>query len=89
VGLGPHARGWPAAFGRGEEAHYRRLWRAPHAVVHLLRTWRPTPKEYNSWARAPVLEAGSPWRASGEVFCCASGHQLGNLSLKRGLPRVR
>jgi hypothetical protein len=58
VGLGPRFRGWPAAFGGDEEAHYRRRWRAPHAAVHLLYPWRPTPKEYDLWARAPVSEAG-------------------------------
>jgi hypothetical protein len=42
------------------------------------------PKEYDSWARAPMPEAGSPWRASGEIFCGISGRQRGNLSLKRG-----
>jgi hypothetical protein len=87
VGPGPHARGWSAAgFSRGEEARYRRWWRAPHLVVRLLRTWRPTPKEYDSWARAPALEAGSPWRVSGEIFCGVSGRQWGNLSLKRDSP---
>jgi hypothetical protein len=34
-----------------------RWWCAPHAVVRLLCTRRPTPKEYHSWARAPVPEA--------------------------------
>jgi hypothetical protein len=29
-----------------------------HATVRLLRTRRPTPKEYDSWAWAPVSEAG-------------------------------
>jgi hypothetical protein len=58
VGLGPRVRGWSAAFDGDEEAHYRRRWRAPHAAVRLLRTRRPTPKEYDSWARAPVSEAG-------------------------------
>jgi hypothetical protein len=52
------AKGWSAAFGGGEEVHYRRRWRAPRAAVRLPRTWKPTPKEYDSWARAPVLEAG-------------------------------
>jgi hypothetical protein len=28
----------------------------------------------------PVLEAGPPWRASGEIFCGVSGRQWGNLS---------
>jgi hypothetical protein len=58
VGPGPRVRGWAAAFGGDEDAHYRRRWSAPHVVVHLLGTRRPTPKEYDSWARAPVLEAG-------------------------------
>jgi predicted alpha/beta hydrolase family esterase len=60
VGPGPHARGRAAAFGGDEEAHYRRWWRAPHAAVRLLRTRRPMPEEYDSWARAPVSETGSP-----------------------------
>jgi hypothetical protein len=54
----PHATDWSAAFGGGEETHHRRQWRAPHAAVRLLRTRRPTPKEHDSWARAPVPEAG-------------------------------
>jgi predicted alpha/beta hydrolase family esterase len=58
VGLGPRVRGWAAAFGGDEEAHYRRRWRAPHVVVRLFRTRRPMTKEYDSWARAPVSEAG-------------------------------
>jgi hypothetical protein len=73
VGPGPHVRGWAAAFGGDEDAHYRRQWRAPHAEVRLLHTRRPTPKEYDSWARAPVPEAGSPWRASGEILSGVSG----------------
>jgi hypothetical protein len=28
------------------------------AAIRLLHTQRPTPKEYDSWARAPVSEAG-------------------------------
>jgi hypothetical protein len=59
VGPGPRVRGWASAFGGDEEAHYRRRWHAPHATVCLLRTWRPTPKEYDSWARAPMSEVGS------------------------------
>jgi hypothetical protein len=55
-------------------------------AVRLLRTRRPTPKEYDSWARAPVPEVGSPWRASGEIFYGASGRQWGNLSFKKGIP---
>jgi hypothetical protein len=54
VGLGPRVRGWAAAFGGDEEVHYRRRWRAPDAVVRLLRSRRPTPKEDDSWTRAPV-----------------------------------
>jgi hypothetical protein len=38
VGLGPRARDWAVGFGGGEEAHYRRQWRALHASVLLLRT---------------------------------------------------
>jgi hypothetical protein len=58
VGPGPRVRDWSTAFGGDEEAHYCRRWRAPHAAVRLLRTRRPTPKEYDSWARSPVPEAG-------------------------------
>jgi hypothetical protein len=54
MGPGPRVRGWSAAFGKNGEA--RRL--APHAAVRLLRTRRPTPKEYDLWARAPVPGAG-------------------------------
>jgi hypothetical protein len=86
VGLGPRARGWSATFGGDEEAHYRRRWRAPRAAVRLLRTRRPTTKEYDSWARGPVREARSPWRVSGEIFSGVSGRQWGNLSLKRDSP---
>jgi hypothetical protein len=49
VGPSPRVRGWPAAFGGDVEA--RRF--APHVAVRLLRTRRPTPKEHDSWARAP------------------------------------
>jgi hypothetical protein len=57
VGPGPRVRDWAVGFGRGEEAHYRGRRLAPHAAVRLLRTRRPTPKEYDSWARASVSEA--------------------------------
>jgi hypothetical protein len=50
----PRVRGWPAAFGGDEEAR----WFAPRVAVRLLRTQRPTPKEYDSWAHAPMSEAG-------------------------------
>jgi hypothetical protein len=82
VGPGPRVRGWPAAFGGDEEV--RRF--APRVAVRLHRTWRPTPKEGDSWARAPVPEAGSSWHAPGEIFYGVSGRQWGNLSLKRGIP---
>jgi hypothetical protein len=71
MGLGPHARGWSAAFNGDEEARQF----TPHVAVRLLRTRRPTPKEYDSWAWAPVSEAGSPWCASGEIFCSLLGHE--------------
>jgi hypothetical protein len=54
VGPSPRARGWSAAFGRDEEA--QRF--APRVAVHHLRTWRPTPKEYDLWAWPLVPEAG-------------------------------
>jgi hypothetical protein len=57
VGPGPRVRDWAVGFGGGEEAHYRGRWLAPHAAVRLLCTRRPTPKEYDSWARASVSEA--------------------------------
>jgi hypothetical protein len=87
VGPGPRVRVRAIGFDGGEEAHYRRRWRAPHAVVRLCRTRRPTPKEHDSRARAPVPETGSPWHASGEVFYGASGRQWGNPSLKRDSPK--
>jgi hypothetical protein len=33
---------------------YRGRWLAPHAAVRLLRTWMPTPEEYDSWGWAPM-----------------------------------
>jgi hypothetical protein len=54
VGPDPRVRYWAVGFGGGEEA--RRF--APRVAVRFLRTRRPTPKEYDSWARAPVSEAG-------------------------------
>jgi hypothetical protein len=82
VDPGPRVRGWSTAFGGDEEA--RRF--APCVAVRPLRTRRPTPKEYDTWARAPMPGAGSPWRASDEIFCDASGRQWGNLSLKGDSP---
>jgi hypothetical protein len=54
MGPGPRVRDRAVASNGDEEA--RRF--APRVVVCLLRTRRPTPKEYDSWARAPVPEAG-------------------------------
>jgi hypothetical protein len=54
VGPGPRAKGWSAAFSGDKEA--RRF--TPRVVVRLLRTRRLTPKDYDSWAQAPMLEAG-------------------------------
>jgi hypothetical protein len=42
-----------------ERRIYRGRWRGPQAAVHLLRTRRPTPEEYDSWARASAPETGS------------------------------
>jgi hypothetical protein len=96
VGSGPRVRGWATAFGGDEEA--RRF--APRVAVCLLHTWRLTPKEYDSWARAPMSEAGSPWCTSGKIFCGVLGRERerfsaaswgvnGRVLLKKGFPRVR
>jgi hypothetical protein len=58
VGPGPCVRHWAVGFGGGEEARYHGRRLAPHAAVRLLRTRRPTPKEYDSWAQAPASEVG-------------------------------
>jgi hypothetical protein len=58
VGPGPCVRDWAVGFCGDEEAYYRKQRHAPYAAVHLLCTRRPTPEEYDSWARAPMLEAG-------------------------------
>jgi hypothetical protein len=58
MGPGPRVRNWAVGFGGDEEAHYRWRWLAPNAAVRLLRTRRPTPKEYDPWAQAPESEAG-------------------------------
>jgi hypothetical protein len=50
MGPGPRVRDWAVGFGEGEEAHYHGRRLAPHATVHLLRSRRLTPKEYDSWA---------------------------------------
>jgi hypothetical protein len=72
VGPGPRVRDWAVGFGGGEKAHCRRQWRAPHVAVRLLRTWRPTPKEYDSWAWAPVPEA-SPLLSAEMKRCTTTG----------------
>jgi hypothetical protein len=58
VGPDPRVRYWAVVFGRGEEARYRGRRLAPHTAVRLFHTQSLTPKEYDLWARAPVLEAG-------------------------------
>jgi hypothetical protein len=55
VGLGPRVRGWAAAFGGDEEAHYRGRRFAPCVTVRLLRTRRPAPQLDDLWARAPRI----------------------------------
>ena len=62
MGPGPRAKDWAVGFVGGEEAHYRRRWRALHAAVRLLRTRRPTPEEYDSWARPPCQRLGHCFR---------------------------
>jgi hypothetical protein len=60
VGLGPCARDWAIGFGGGEEAHYRRRWRALLASVHLclLRTQKPARQVHDMWGWAPMPEVG-------------------------------
>jgi hypothetical protein len=76
VGPSPRVRDWAVGFGGGEETHYRRRWRAPHAAVRLLRTRRPTPEEYDSWARAPVSETGPLLSVEGKRRTTAGGGVL-------------
>jgi hypothetical protein len=73
VGPGPRVRDWAVGFSGGEETHYCRRWRAPHPVVHLLRTQRPTPMEHDLWAPAPVPEAGLLLSAKVKRRTTASG----------------
>jgi hypothetical protein len=71
VGPGLRVKGWAAAFsGDGETRQF-----APRVAVRFLHTRRPTPKEYDSWARALVSEAGSPWCASSEIFYGVLGRE--------------
>jgi hypothetical protein len=44
VGLGPRVRDWAVGFGGGEEAHYRRRWRASSRLS----------------SPAPHIETGAP-----------------------------
>jgi hypothetical protein len=54
MGPGPRVRDWVVVFGGDGEAHYRGRRFAPRMAVCLLHTQKPTPKEYDSWAWAPV-----------------------------------
>jgi hypothetical protein len=76
VGPGPRVRDWAVVFGGDEEAHYRGRRFAPRVAVHLLRTLRPTPKEYDSWARAPVSETGPLFSAEMERRTTAGGGSI-------------
>jgi hypothetical protein len=76
VGPDPRARDWAVGFSGGEEAHYRRRWRTPYSVVRLLLIRRPTPEEYDSWARAPVPEAGPLLSAEMKRRTTAGGGML-------------
>jgi hypothetical protein len=58
VGPGPRVRDWAVGFSGGEEARYRRRWRAPRAAVRLLRTQEPARQVHDMWAWAPMPEAG-------------------------------
>jgi hypothetical protein len=73
---GPRVRDWAAAFGGDEEAHYRGRRFTPHMAVRLLRPRRPTPKVYDSWARAPVSETGPLLSAEMERRTTAGGGSL-------------
>jgi hypothetical protein len=76
VGPGPRIRDWLIGFGRGEETHYHGQHPAPHAMVRLLHTRRPTPKGHDSWAWAPVSEAGPLLLAEMKKQTTASGGPL-------------
>jgi hypothetical protein len=71
VGPSPRVRDWVVGFGGGEETYHRGRRLAPLATIRLLRTWRPTHKEYDSWARAPCVGVLGPTAQTGlplEVF---------------------
>ena len=58
MGPGPRVRDWAIGFGGGEDAHYRRRWRALHVSVRLLRTQKPVRQVHDMWAWAPMPEVG-------------------------------
>jgi hypothetical protein len=58
VGPGPGARDWVVGFGGGEEAHYRRQWRALHTSVLLLCTQNLARQVHDMWAWAPMPDVG-------------------------------
>jgi hypothetical protein len=76
MGLGPHVRDWAIVFGGDGEAQYRGRQFAPRVAVHLLHTRKPTPKDYDSWVRAPVSETGSLSSAEMERRTTAGGGSL-------------
>jgi hypothetical protein len=67
VGPGPRVRDWVVVSGGDGEAHYCGRRFASRVAVRLLSTRRPAHQLYDLWARAPVLEAGLLWCASGEM----------------------
>jgi hypothetical protein len=70
---------WPfVSSGGDEEAHYRErlfAFRA-RATVRLLRTQEPRPKEYDSWAWAPVSAIGPLFLAEMKGRTTAGGGSL-------------
>jgi hypothetical protein len=76
MGPGPHVRDWAVVFGGDGEAHYRGRRFAPRVAVCFLHTRKPTPKEYDSWARAFVSETGSSSLAEMERRTTANGGLL-------------
>jgi hypothetical protein len=99
VGPGPRDRAWAIGFGRDEGAHYHSWWRALHAAVRLLTRW-PTSKEYDSWTRSPVPEAGplplAKMKRHGEsfparrfAFCAPGGRCASRMTCGVGPPYHR
>jgi hypothetical protein len=58
VGPGPRGRDWAVGFNGGEEARYRRRWRAPCVMVRLLRTQELACQVHDMWAWAPMPKVG-------------------------------